>query len=479
MQLLHQRQQPVSDDPFLEKIQARRQQADDAAQQLQEQYDREAGHEQWWAKRDELRNLKETYENLAEIRDFKFTQLARKDQFNEFLVKFEINHPDIDGLGATAIDELLSHGVETAADIAEERLGQIPGLNESRVRRLLNWRQELERKFVFDPGKRVESQPRIAIEKEIDSLRIHLEQELSGGAHYLHRFKQEIETDGQKLMPALAKARREFAQAEKDLEVASKRNSSVTILAVLIIVFFIGSLVGPGREQSSKPGSRDPRTNAGSHPPPAPPPRAIPDDRTALVEQEKSRAASNHYHQGMRLLHEGKLNGAVKAFQKAVEIDPKLTVAYEELGDALYRLKRYEESANAWNQAINLNKDFLPYYNLGLAYMALEYWEGAKTAFESAIAHRKIDIWTEKQTFAYYYLGLSKTKLREAGQAIGRLENALKNNPWLTVERLELGSLYLWVGRREDAMSQYVILQNIEASAVAEDLMMLIKKHDR
>jgi tetratricopeptide (TPR) repeat protein len=478
MQLLYQHRQPGSDDQFLEKIRARRRQADAAARQLEEQYDREAGHKQWWAKRDDLRNLKETYENLAEIRDFKFKQLARKDQFNEFLVKYEINHPDIDGLGAAAIDELLSHGVETAADITEERLGQIPGLNESRARRLLNWRQELERKFVFDPGKRVESQPRIAIEKEIDSLRIHLEQELSGGAHYLRRVKQEIETDGQALLPALGKARRELAQAEKDLEVASKRNSSGTILAVLIIAFFIGSLVGPGRDTSSNPGRRDPRANTGSPPPPAPPPRAIPKDRTALTGQQKAQAALNHYNQGVRLSQEKKFTEAVTEFRKAVEIDPDFNGAYEELAVALDRLNRYEESAKASLEAIRLYADFGPYYNLGLAYIAQNNWDGAKSAFEKAITHPNKSRSPEKHMLAYYYLGLSKMQLGEAEQAIGRLEYVLKTTPQLTADRLELASLYLWVGRREDAKAQYEILKQSDPS-LANVLMELMKKHIR
>src|SRR5215470_15217573 len=249
-QLFSQRRPPVSDDPLLEKIRARRRQAEESAQLLQKQYDREARNERWGAKRDELRNLKETYENLAQIRDTKFTQLARNDQFDEFLDKFEIKHTDIAGIGDNAIVKLYSHGVETAADITEERLGQIPGLNESRAKRLLKWRQELEQKFVFVPGRHITPQSRIAIEKEIDSLRLRLEHELGGGAHYLRCVKQEIETNRRKLQPALAKARRELAQAKKDLEVAGKRNSFIPILATLIIAFIIGLAISSSHESA-------------------------------------------------------------------------------------------------------------------------------------------------------------------------------------------------------------------------------------
>src|SRR5262249_28717568 len=246
-----------------------------------------------------------------QIRDFKFTQLAKNDQLDEFLDKFGINHPDIAGIGDNAIVKLYANGVETAADITKERLGQITDLSESRVRRLLKWRQELHQKFVFDPGRRLAPQPRIAIEKEIDSLRLQLENELSGGARYLCRVKQEIETNRQKLEPVLAQARRELAQAEKDLEVATSRNSSIPILATLIIAFIIGlaihssSELAPVREDvigNPREGSVVPPA-----PPPAPPPPpAVGPESKALNKQEKSQKALKFYSQGMEFSQEEK-----------------------------------------------------------------------------------------------------------------------------------------------------------------------------
>src|SRR5215813_1057038 len=302
-QLFSQRRPPVSDDPLLEKMRARRRQAEESAQLLQKQYDREARNERWGAKRDELRNLKETYENLAQIRDTKFTQLARNDQFDEFLDKFEINHADIAGIGDNAIVKLYSHGVETAADITEERLGQIPGLIDSRVRRLLEWRQDLEQKFVFDPGRRVTPQSRIAVEKEIDSLRLRLEHELGGGAHYLRRVKQEIETNRRKLQPALAKARRELAQAEKDLEVTGKRNSFVPILATLIIALIIGLAIRSSHESAPVREGVIRKSPESSVPPPPP---AVRSENKALDKQENRQSASDFYAQGMRFSREEK-----------------------------------------------------------------------------------------------------------------------------------------------------------------------------
>ncbi len=231
--------------PLLENIQSRQRQAKEAARLLQEQYNREAGSERWDAKRDELRNQKETYENLAQIRQFNLQQLeveARENQLDEFLDQFEINDAEIKGVVAPIKAALLSHGVETAADVTGE-VSQIPSVGRSQAERLLEWRRSLERGFVFDPTRGVPPEARVKTEREVDALRFRLESELSGGAYYLRRVKQEIETSRQKLQPLLTRARQELARAKKDLEVAGERNSPVLILAALIIAFFIGWVI--------------------------------------------------------------------------------------------------------------------------------------------------------------------------------------------------------------------------------------------
>src|SRR5215475_2098733 len=186
------------DHPLFEKIQSRQLRAEDCAQRVQEQYDRETGNKRWDAKRDELLNQKETYENLAQIRQFKLQQLeaeARQNQLDEFLDQFKINEAEFDGISPTIKTVLLSHGVETAADVNEiDEMAQIPSIGSWRAERLLEWRRGLEQKFVFDPARGVPPGARIRAEREVDALQFRLESELSGGAHYLRSMKQEIET---------------------------------------------------------------------------------------------------------------------------------------------------------------------------------------------------------------------------------------------------------------------------------------------
>jgi DNA-binding helix-hairpin-helix protein with protein kinase domain len=324
--------------PLLESVQARHRRAKAAAQRLQEQYDLEPGNDQWNAKWDELSNRKETYENLAQIRRLKLQELeaeARKNRLEEFLDQFEINDAEIKGINPTVKTTLLSHGVETAADVSEiKKLKQIPSIGNLRARWLLGWRNDLEQKFVFDPAKGVPLEARLRTERDVDALRFRLESELSEGARHLRQMKREIETNMQRLQPALAQARLELAQADVDLAVASKRNPVALILTALIVALLIALA------------AKSPNLS---------PPTAGPVPAPAAMEK-----ASSLYVKGELDLKEEKFEEAVVAFRGAVRIDPNFYDAYVKLGYALYRLQRYQESAEASEKAIRLRKGFEP-----------------------------------------------------------------------------------------------------------------------
>jgi DNA-binding helix-hairpin-helix protein with protein kinase domain/Tfp pilus assembly protein PilF len=450
----------------LENIQARKRLAKEEAQRLQEQYDRKSGNERWGAKLDELRNQKETYENLAQIRQTRLQQLepeARKYQLEEFLGQFKINDAEIRRIVPSAKKVLLSHGIETAADVGEinkiNTLMRIPSIGGWLAGWLVEWRRDLEQRFVFNPGGGVPPEARVRVEREVDALRLRLESELSGGARRLRRMKQEIDARGRMLQPALAQACRELAQAQKDLAVAGKHGSTAPILAALIISFIIGLAIKANFPPLHTSGPIHVTV------------------REAASDWESEEKASRLYSEGAQLSLEQRFEKAVVAFQEVVRIDPKRGDAYEKLGYALYRMKRYEESLEASEKAIRLSENFGPYYNSGLAYMELGRWDRAKMAFESAVTHIRYS-WEERYTLAYYYLGRSKARLGEATQSIELLEAILKGDPGLNVKRLELASLYLWVGKREAASAQYKIIKDSNP-ALAEELLKLIKKRGK
>jgi DNA-binding helix-hairpin-helix protein with protein kinase domain/Tfp pilus assembly protein PilF len=476
VQLLFQRRQPAHDGPLLEKVEARWLLADEAARRLQEQHNREAGSERWGSKRDELQNRKETYENLSQIRQYMFQQLeaeARKSQLYEFLDQFRIDDAEIKGVISPIKAALLSHGVETAADVIEE-VSQIPSVGRSQAERLLEWRRSLEGGFVFDSDRGVSPETRVKTEREVDALRFRLESELIGGAHYLRRIKQEIETDSQKLQPSLTRAREELARAEKDLEVVGKRNSPTLILAALIIAFLISWMINTPNTNQYDSTIQVPREDSGGQPAPAP--RQFSEPQAEQNEQERSQEALTLYNQGVQLSRERKYAKAAEVFQKAVRIDRQFYEAHQELGYVLYRLGRYVESISSSHQAAAIRSDFRPYYNMGLAYIAQEDWDSANFAFERAITHCEQDSWEEDYSNAYYYWGRSLSRIGQAESAIKELEESLKISPEMTYGRFELATLYLASGKYKEAMAQYRILK-IDDPMLANELLKLIKKY--
>ena len=139
---------------------------------------------------------------------------------------------------------LLSHGVETAADVVEiKEVAQIPSIGNRRAKWLLEWRRDLEQKFVLDPNKGVPPETSLRTERDVEALRIRLESELSGGARHLRDMKQEIETKRQKLQPALAQARHALAQAEMDLIFAINHDPVGGCFSWLMLGYLIGCVI--------------------------------------------------------------------------------------------------------------------------------------------------------------------------------------------------------------------------------------------
>ncbi len=456
------------EDPFLRKVWTQRRDADYKVRELEERWEKEASDKRFHARLDDLRNWKETYENLPNIRQFKLRELeseSREKLLNVFLKQFDIQNVEIKGIGSNVKKTLLSKGVGTAADIIDD-VTSIPSIGRSRAEKLLQWRRDLESNFIFDPGQSVSHQDRIKTEREVDTLRFRLESELTGAPHFLSRLKHEIETSRQKLQPDLSKARRELAQAEKDFEVASKRNSGFLILCALIIATICGcALISGSKSEVVQDDNRPITGNGGAS------------ETRASSKPVNSQDALKLYLAGTKLAKEGKYKKSVDSFRKAVDIDPGFHSAHYELGVSLFRLKKYDEAEDALKTANGLNSDFMSFYYLGLVHANTDDWEGAKDAFQRAVELRELSSsWSDYDINAYYYLGLSLVKTGEVHQEIKALDADIEIYPGVPLKRFELANLYLCVGYNKAAKMWYQYLRDNDPE-LARVLKKLMKKH--
>lgn len=474
-----------SKNPIVQQIEAARENAEENLRQIKERWQKEASSDRFLEGLSNLQSQKETYQNLAKIREYRLDQLekdAKAAQFDDFLAQHQIADADIEEVNLATQILLRSYGIETAADLSRPRLEQIQTLDEERAANLCEWRWELARKFVFDPANGVTPQAKIAVEREMDELRLRLEHEISGGAYYLRRVKYEIEGNQRKLQPLLAGAQKSLAQTEKDYDTVTKPASAKLAIVLLIIAFVTGlSLNSDAFKDSFDRFGHDfdfPAEDF-SAPPSQPAPAVETMDPVSLEDHEK---AVELYKQGMKFSGKSEFEDAADRFRRAIALDPQFGAAHQELGYALIFLGWYKDSISASEEAIKLNKTpappFEPYYHLGLAHIAQNDMYNAKYSLLNSIRLMPdATDWKEKHIDAYYQLGLVLLKLYDIEAAIASLEDNLRTGNGQEIQQFELGNLYLRVGKIEKAEEQYEQLKT-KNKALAAALKKLMAKYN-
>jgi DNA-binding helix-hairpin-helix protein with protein kinase domain/Tfp pilus assembly protein PilF len=456
---------PVSSgDDLLKRLQQTTQDAKTTVRSLEQKWEKEAGQERFTSRREALQAQKETYEELAALRERKLKQLesaAREKQLREHLGAFRLADAEVRGVGKSTKKTLRTHGITTADELMGPRLLSIPGVGESRTAALLEWRRELEGRFVYDASRGVTPRARLAVEKEMDELRAKLEHELRSGAFYLRRIRQEIETSRPKLAPALTDARRALAQAEKDWDVAGKRNSWSPAFLLLVATFCIASVGEWVNESkiSSKLREADRPIEAGT-------------------SNDQNQTSYALYQWGSTLMRQGNFTLAAEELKRAIALDPQQVGAYYELGYALFRLGKYEESIAVSQKALTFYPAFQPSYNLGLAHSAKEEWAQAAEAFEKAIASRdSANVWIPQYTEVCYRLGIARVKRGMADGVKRSLEQQIKTQKGAATvwQRVELGTLYLLTGETAMARKQARLLAR-ENKTASDELLGLIDR---
>ena len=98
------------------------------------------------------------------------------------------------------------------------------------------------------------------------------------------------------------------------------------------------------------------------------------------------RSAEDHLHLGEYLARKGKIDEAIAAWEKAIELRPHYVAAYTNLGAAYGQKRMIDQSISASKKATELDPhNATAYYNLGTAYGIGENYEEAFASFFKAI----------------------------------------------------------------------------------------------
>ena len=83
-------------------------------------------------------------------------------------------------------------------------------------------------------------------------------------------------------------------------------------------------------------------------------------------------SAEEYYDSGVEKADSGDYQGAIKDYNKAIEINPNYSEAYFNRGIVKYRLGDYQGEIEDYNKAIEINPDYSKaYYNRGITKLQL------------------------------------------------------------------------------------------------------------
>lgn len=139
---------------------------------------------------------------------------------------------------------------------------------------------------------------------------------------------------------------------------------------------------------------------------------------------------------GTRLLEDGHLEEAIASFHIVIELDPKESWAYHNLGEALARQGKLEEAVTAYRKVIELKPDFSwSYHHLGDILEQQQQWEESVAAFRQAIQLNP------EHFGSYVGLGKSLVELGELDEAIATYRRASELEPETDWIQYKLGEV--------------------------------------
>jgi tetratricopeptide (TPR) repeat protein len=141
---------------------------------------------------------------------------------------------------------------------------------------------------------------------------------------------------------------------------------------------------------------------------------------------------------------------AAKGFERAIELDPRLMKAWDNLGLDYDALGRFDEAVRAFEEAIRLNDEQKPRspwppLNLGLLLTRLDKLDEAEARFRASLAC------DPGFAVAHYQLGLVLEKKGRLGEAVLELEESARLDPASSEAQYALARLYRRGGDKEKA----------------------------
>lgn len=168
-----------------------------------------------------------------------------------------------------------------------------------------------------------------------------------------------------------------------------------------------------------------------------------------MLEEYKRDEGLRHFHRGLALERVNRMSEAIEEYRQAIADYPQLREAHAALGFYYQRAGLLAKAAEKFRTVVNLEGDFLAYFNLGHVLIELEQYEEALDAFQYCLRVQPDDAAT------HYEVGYIYFARREFTTALAHLQLPLKQHPedW-EVHNL-IGQCYLGLHRYDEAMDSF------------------------
>ena len=166
--------------------------------------------------------------------------------------------------------------------------------------------------------------------------------------------------------------------------------------------------------------------------------------------------AARHNNLGVAYMNQQSFDKALKEFQQASTLDPKLRIAKLNQGIALLGLAKLDQAATLLQEATKqAPQDPHAWFNLGLLYKSSSNIEGALDAFRHVVAVDADDANT------WYFLGAVYSQNKQFSEAMDAFQHALKLDPHHASAEFGLARAYQQSGDATHAREHLVKFQHI------------------
>ena len=177
------------------------------------------------------------------------------------------------------------------------------------------------------------------------------------------------------------------------------------------------------------------------------------------VKLPEKLTAQEYYNYGLEKIKKGGFEEAIAAWQKAIELDPAMTNAYEKLGKAFYTQGKFDKAGAIYRKELELKpEDPMIYHSLGVVYRMNEQFEDAVKMQMKALELNPT------LALAHNELGLIYCKQRKLDEAIAAHKKALELDPKLGTAHNYLGVVYLLKGMSAEATAEFEEFKKYEAT---------------